>query len=303
MLPDALRQPPPDAGGRTLEQDIAEHLQAPDNVKAIEEARRAVPPTTETGARASATPELAALRALVEAEMCRSYAIFTQWSERRSQRHHVQLIDALIARLPASERDQWDVRVSVVAASEAFSQRALGDAVAACGTPASDREARLSQFQARFREFARPANLLRGELATRIDELAGASSATEEAWVARSSPCPPASGETSGQERPSRVHAADLGEFYPPDERIHGVSGRVRVRIEIDATGCVARVSVVGSSGAPALDEASQKWAFQMQFLPGIKDGNPVGARFIQPITFSALQEGDTPAQANPTRN
>jgi TonB family protein len=70
---------------------------------------------------------------------------------------------------------------------------------------------------------------------------------------------------------------------------MNSVEGRVRVRVETDSTGCVIRVDVAQSSGAPELDQAGMLMGFEIQFMPGEVDGKAVGGTFIQPITFGLL--------------
>ena len=75
---------------------------------------------------------------------------------------------------------------------------------------------------------------------------------------------------------------------YPAELYYQGVEGEVRLRLYVDALGRVAPEStrVAASSGTPALDSAALAGAAQLRFAPAHRDGQPVGALFVQPVIF-----------------
>jgi protein TonB len=80
-------------------------------------------------------------------------------------------------------------------------------------------------------------------------------------------------------------------DFYPIDARRDGISGRVIVKVDIAANGCMEQVTVVHSSGAPELDDAAVDIAQYMTFDPAQINGQPVPSSPTLPIGFT-LQGG-----------
>lgn len=84
-----------------------------------------------------------------------------------------------------------------------------------------------------------------------------------------------------------------LRETYPEPLRDRGIGGEVRLRILISAEGLPTAVELDGSSGQPALDEASLRVAEEMRFEPARDAAGravPVWTSF--PIEWRAADEG-----------
>lgn len=73
---------------------------------------------------------------------------------------------------------------------------------------------------------------------------------------------------------------------YPHSSRLRGEQGRVSLLVQVDMAGRVTEVSVLGSSGFPALDRAAEEAVRRWRFEPATQDGRPVFATATVGITF-----------------
>lgn len=73
---------------------------------------------------------------------------------------------------------------------------------------------------------------------------------------------------------------------YPNDARRNRVEGRVLVRIVVDPAGGIRWLGVEESSGNEALDIAALNAFTDLEFTPGILNGEPVYAELFQPVMF-----------------
>lgn len=74
---------------------------------------------------------------------------------------------------------------------------------------------------------------------------------------------------------------------YPRALRDNGIGGKVQIRFVVDANGKVDPESVeVVATTVAALGEAAVKAVQDLDFNPGKKDGNPVAALVVMPITY-----------------
>jgi TonB family protein len=118
---------------------------------------------------------------------------------------------------------------------------------------------------------------------------------SEPAPVASTSP--PAASRAAPSRPASVVEGATLlgtnrPPAYPPEARARGLTGVVRLQIEVDTAGRVASVRVTGSSGYAVLDEAARVAALAWRFLPARRDGIPVPARLDQTVRFGLAAGG-----------
>jgi TonB family protein len=74
---------------------------------------------------------------------------------------------------------------------------------------------------------------------------------------------------------------------YPPLLRDAGIGGTTNVWFLIDETGAIQRVSLNGSSGHSALDEAALRVARQVEFTPALNEDQRVPVWISLPITFT----------------
>ena len=73
---------------------------------------------------------------------------------------------------------------------------------------------------------------------------------------------------------------------YPPLAKRQREQGEVRLRVELDESGRIERVTVVSSSGSPRLDEAARAAIQSWRCRPAQHDGQPVRAVALQSLAF-----------------
>ncbi|MDP9046252.1 MAG: TonB family protein, partial [Pseudomonadota bacterium] len=74
---------------------------------------------------------------------------------------------------------------------------------------------------------------------------------------------------------------------YPSLSRRLGETGRVLVRVDIDAEGRTREVALLRSSGYPRLDEAALRAVRKARFRPHVEGGEPIAAWTTVPIVFA----------------
>jgi TonB family protein len=89
----------------------------------------------------------------------------------------------------------------------------------------------------------------------------------------------------------------DLGKYYPDEARRASITGRIVLRLSIDAAGCERQAEVIRSSGAPELDAAAIQVAEDMRFYPAQQRGKVVASQPSIPIKFE-LKDPGTAANA-----
>lgn len=73
---------------------------------------------------------------------------------------------------------------------------------------------------------------------------------------------------------------------YPAQAKRQREQGEVRLRVELDESGRVVSVTVIGSSGSPRLDEAARTAIQSWRCQPAQQDGHPVRAVALQSLDF-----------------
>jgi TonB family protein len=81
---------------------------------------------------------------------------------------------------------------------------------------------------------------------------------------------------------------------YPQAAFEQSITGKVELRVEVDATGKTGAIRVLSSTPAGVFDavsiEAAQKWTFE----PALKDGKAVASAVKVPLTFAMDEPGTT---------
>ncbi len=95
---------------------------------------------------------------------------------------------------------------------------------------------------------------------------------------------PTATPVPRGETREPRV-IRRVEPSYPPIARSQGINGRVTVRITVAADGSVESVKIEQST-SPLFNQVSLKAAKQMKFEPGLVNGKPVRADYLQTFNF-----------------
>lgn len=98
-------------------------------------------------------------------------------------------------------------------------------------------------------------------------------------------------GEGSGSQSGVPVTPPSVVSYVEPDypgrAMLDGTSGVVQVRITVNATGGVDAVSVSGSSGSAALDQAAVDAVYRWTFSPALDThGQPMACTIYLPVNF-----------------
>jgi len=86
----------------------------------------------------------------------------------------------------------------------------------------------------------------------------------------------------------------DIRKYYPEEARRAGITGRIVLRLSIDATGCERQAEVMISSGAPELDAAAIQVAEDLRFYPAQQHGKVVASQPNLPVKFELHDPGTT---------
>lgn len=98
-------------------------------------------------------------------------------------------------------------------------------------------------------------------------------------------------GEGSGSQSGVPVTPPSIVSYVEPDypgrAMLDGTCGVVQVRITVNATGGVDAVSVSGSSGSAALDQAAVEAVYRWTFSPALDThGQPMACTIYLPVNF-----------------
>lgn len=293
-LPSALGDPPPDASGNTLEGDLAEYLMSDAVLQEIATIRgRMVSAVGEDGAL---TPELSApLQQILEQENCRALHLTMYWAPERHFAYHDGMVERLRTLLPADEAIASEL--AALRGRIGHSRQTMLANIAECAEVQSGTEDSWSRQRDEIRaEYTS----LRVELAARVDAAVAAGQIAP-LTLEREAACPEAPEIQAGADRNARVRSMpDVGRFYPAQDRFSNIEGIVRVYVEWDATGCVTRSSVTGSSGSQAMDQAALRAALGLEMHPGIVDGKPQADGAVLPLRFSLRGPTEPEPQPQP---
>jgi len=96
---------------------------------------------------------------------------------------------------------------------------------------------------------------------------------------------PPAGGVAPRPIGPRDITMAD----YPRESFVAGEEGKVRLRALVRSDGTVENATVEGSSGSVRLDQAASGLVRTWRYVPGMRDGIPVAARFPVIVDWKLL--------------
>lgn len=275
----AAGNPPPDHRGRTIQQDMDEYLQTDGYLAELAKVRDALPAAIPPGAADIPPAAAEPMFMVITSEGCRFITTLSYWELRGVDQYHARLIRSLQQDLPAAERQAIDARLgSFHGRVDGFGDRLASD-VAGCGQ-------RVARDPVPLFALLNDYNSLRAELVERLYELK-INLPDPDKWVERADPCPPPATTTTGQPGVKVAGTGNAFQYYDDESKKHAVAGRAQIRLEISPTGCVTRASVARTSGAPLLDQGALQAAFSYWFIPGEKDGKPIGQSVVLPVSFS----------------
>jgi TonB family protein len=106
-------------------------------------------------------------------------------------------------------------------------------------------------------------------------------------YVPRSSPCPAAAIENSGNSKPGFAPGTKPPpDFYPEVSMQRSEEGSVLILVRVNKSGCAVGASILRSSGIPLLDAAALNMYETLEFLPAVKNGKTIEASASFPVNF-----------------
>jgi TonB family protein len=280
-----------DARHRTVADDINEWVMDDEAARSLQQQTNAAHVADQRGDRVALRTALAAEQAVLDEQLRRLTVVSLYWLMRFvSVERQRQLWQAVLDQMSSGDASDSKARIDPL---ESKLVQELSPSMA-LDTLANDIRALASSYN---QERIRLVRLLEAQRAAH-----GPLAIAPPARV-RSLPCPngdapvrwaPVPGLDSSRGTPAReLSIPDVANFYPIDARRDGISGRVVVKVDIAANGCVEQTTVVHSSGAPELDDAAVDFAQYMTFDPAQIDGRPVSSSPTLPIVFALSAGGD----------
>jgi len=101
---------------------------------------------------------------------------------------------------------------------------------------------------------------------------------------------PPTDGPTAGpvaSDRPMPIPGQSPPPNYPPAALRRGESGSVVLRVDVDASGAPAAVTLIQRSGSRDLDRAASEAVRRWRFTPAMRNGQPVPGSIEVPFDFT----------------
>lgn len=283
---------------KQMEEDLAEFVFTDESLQRIDELRAGLPKSLIAGSDRIQPAVLAPLEELLRIESCRMSAVAMNWSGAVDPGGRSQPFEEMLTRLPEARREEFSEQLAQLGTRVAADRKQLIADVGSCESLAPGEVPAFFLREMRIADSRREA--LRRAIASAIDS-AVAASEIRPLEQERLTTCPPANPPTPGMGRAQVRKRGNIHDYYPAGARNAGMEGRVRVRIEIDGSGCVRRAAVVSTSGYLLLDQAAMRMAFDYEFIPAEENGK---ARerdaFIQPLTFSLRDEPTAPQGAPP---
>lgn len=115
------------------------------------------------------------------------------------------------------------------------------------------------------------------------------SSVTPQAESANATPPSSAGGSSTGELKSVSISQAQCSvpePFYPSLARRMGEAGKATVRLFINESGTVDKVSLSQSSGIQRLDQAALEAAMKIRCRPFVESGKAIKVTAIQPYIF-----------------
>lgn len=281
----------PDPAGRTLQEDLDEFLLTDDAQKKLT-ALRATAAVTVDGPRDKLAEEvLQPLVLAIGAEFCRLTTLQNYWNGVATLPAIYSELDTQVSRLPPSQRSDIQARLDQINERSRMQRPAATLLVDECNRHGATSRAQQIQEQEHPTRLIDEYSVIRQELADRLNNLLAAGSITPESFE-RTAACRSVPPSVTGGPRASARRVGILEDYYPPRARNMGITGKVRVRMDYDTTGCITRVIVLATSASPDLDQAAIMYALEaIELAPAIVDGIPQAGAVVLPLTFSLLGE------------
>jgi TonB family protein len=281
-----------DDRGRTLSQDLREWVMTSRDGATLQQLRAEADRHSGAGNAQAARSALDSAQSLLEQQERRLTLIGNYWIQRLLLDRQRSLWLQWVEQVPEADANQSRSRVQQ--AEQALRQQL---------SPALTTEGFTEKLEALKRTYDQERLELAGWVSDQRQAQGAVMSSRE-----RSIPCPePYVDAKDGSDAAAR-HAGDspiraltypsMVDFYSTQARKDGSTGRVMLRLEVDAAGCMQRASVLHSSGDPQLDDAAIDVAEYSRYAPAVRSGVPVPASVSLPVAFSLSDSLSAPVDA-----
>lgn len=269
-----------DVRGRTLAQDLDDSVMPPDVLNHLRTQHAAIATQLAAGQESKALATLAQGKELLQ-QQSQHFALLEQyWARKLDLDEQQKLWRYWIDQVPSEIAIPSQFRIAAL-------QKALAqDFTSGLTSDALTRELNglLEAYDRERTEFARMVSERRvaagGFMAVREPD----TPCEGGGWTDGPQPSPSATGSSRGI---SITSAPAVSEFYPQHARRVMFSGRVLLRVTVNAAGCLQRIEVLQSSGAPELDDAAVNYCEYTKFRPAERDGRPITSSSVLPIKFN----------------
>ena len=281
----AMAQTLPQAGGRSLAEDVDEWLLPPAQARRLEALRLQALAQSTRSDKAALRGTLKEATPLLGQEAYKAATLGAWWTFQDILARHESNLQALEARAPQEDHAARQSRIAMLAAGM---RGQLPAALAA--DSAVTQAAAMQQLNEASETLLRAYNEERGKLAHLVS---GAQHARGEVAPAqpRDTPCPETAAHTSGKAVPQIASDNAAPEsLYPSTSRHAYFEGDVVVDASISAAGCMEKAAVYDSSGVAELDDAAIRWAQQAVFYPAERDHRPVDGMLRFRVRFQLSQ-------------
>jgi TonB family protein len=220
--------------------------------------------------------------AVLARELANSALFFWYWGDRAGNTYHRQLIEGLWSRMDATSAAS--ARASLEAAERPLFEKAASILNSVKANLFAVGNAEQSEIHNIQLQLSRIYGDERQRVVKELNAVARDPSVQLHARNRRGA-CTPAQ-ETSHNQRATLIEPVERPVYSAYARRV-GFAGKVAVRVFISELGCIDRVEIEKSSGAPELDESALDWGEQeLKFLPAEIDGKAVATERVLAVTF-----------------
>jgi TonB family protein len=273
----------PDAAGRTPAKDADRWLLPPDVTEELARLR-------SRWEEQAAANDMVALRRtqnvageIVVVQLMREDLLTGYWwSLMAAIQAHQKVLQPLLDRLPENERASTQGRIVPLV------EKLPASILPLLESDFADAESRTREMTHTWVAALAAYNEERGRVAALLsaqDRKDGRPSQARD----RQSPCPPASGGTTGTTSPGLDPSSSLKPEFDDELKALAFMGIVRLRVQVSATGCATRAEIFDSSGVPEFDDSALRWAERALFLPGALDGKAIEGTVVVDAPFQEI--------------
>jgi TonB family protein len=271
-----------DIRGKTPVDDLRSYVLIDPDLKALRtlivEAEQRASRGDEGGVRTS----IQQANAVFLRELANAALVFSYWGDSANNAYHRQLIEGLWRQLDPAETAVAKAKLEaderpLLEQAAAIMRRANPNLFAVGNTARSE----LQKVQAQLSELYGAERLRVAKAVSAMNRERGILPRGRD----RRGTCVPAQ-QTSRKPQPQLIQPVPKPK-YPAYARRVGLAGPVTIHMWISELGCIDRVEIWQSSGAPELDDSALDWAeHDVTYLPAEANGQAIASERSLTITF-----------------